>query len=43
MRLSLRMRCLGRILLFTRKDTLWDAESQLHYFLQAPGIAQFIA
>ncbi|MEY3689096.1 MAG: hypothetical protein RIT37_658 [Bacteroidota bacterium] len=34
---------MGRILLFTRNDTSWDAESQLHYFLHAPGIARFIA
>ena len=34
---------MGCILLFTRDDTLWDAESQLHYFLHAPGIAQIIA
>ena len=34
---------MGRILLFTRNDTLWDAESQLHYFLHAPGIARIIA
>ncbi len=34
---------MGRILLFTRNDTSWDAESQLHYFSHAPGIARFIA